>query len=390
MPVRYPRDAASELLDRLTVEHQKFFASWQGDEESLRSARADYERVRPLPRQQDLAELLDVAFLASIAQEEGRAVTFTLLYCDPLLAIESQWPMIRFASDLALTVEDIRKFSPATDPSTVDIGVFRQDGPLFLWGVAYLRRAVPGVPGVREYPPGLSITSRQPGVLVVREGMRDVLVFSRGHVTIPDERGGVVSSTLRQFLAKAFDSQRSFLDRYASAARIIDMACVALEGGQGATVLVVPSGMTPMGLDTPRYAVHDASRQILASALSDPDRIELVRSVARMAFVDGALVLEESGILLGAGTMIRTERTDDFELFIVSPASPANNHKRIRLTEFSGGSRHRSALVFCYLNPGALALVVSHDGVMSVITRPHEEQGVFVLTPFLRGERPLH
>lgn len=244
MPVRYPRDAASELLDRLTAKRQKFFASWQGDEESLRSARADYERVRPLPRQQDLAELLDVAFLASIAQEEGRAVTFTLLYCDPLLAIESQWPMIRFASDLALTVDEIRKLSPATDPSTVDIGVFRQDGPLFLWGVAYLRRAVPGFPGVRQYPPGLSITSRQPGVLVVREGMRDVLVFSGGHVTIPDEHGGVVSSTLRQLLAKAFDSPPSFPDRYASAAGIIDMACVALEGGQGATVLVVPSGMT--------------------------------------------------------------------------------------------------------------------------------------------------
>lgn len=302
IPARYPRDGASELLDRLTVKRQKLFASWQGDEESLRSMRADYERVRPLPRQQDLAELLlDVAFLASIAQEEGRAVTFTLLYCDPLLAIESQWPMIRFASDLALTVEEIRKLSPATDPSTVDIGVFRQDGPLFLWGVAYLRRAVPGVPGVREYPPGLSITSRQPGVLVVREGMRDVLVFSRGHVTIPDERGGVVSSTLRQLLAKAFDSPRSFPDRYASAARIIDMACVALEGGQGATVLVVPSGMTPKGHDTPRYAVHDASRQILASALSDPDRIELVRSVARMAFVDGALLLDESGICLEPG-----------------------------------------------------------------------------------------
>lgn len=163
------------------------------------------------------------------------------------------------------------------------------------------------------------------------------------------------------------------------------MACVALEGGQGATVLVVPSGMTPTGFDPPRYAVHDASRQILASALSDPNRIELVRSVARMAFVDGALLLDESGILHGAGTMIRTERTDNFEVIIVSPASPANNHKSIRLTEFSGGSRHRSALVFCYLNPGALALVVSHDGVMSVITRPYEEQGVFVLTPFLRG-----
>lgn len=349
----YPRDVASELLRRLMTKRQKFFASWQGDGDSLRTARAGYERVRPLPGERDLGELLDIAFFASIVQEEGRSVAFTLLYFDPNVALESQWPMIRFASDLPITVEHIRKLSPATDPSLVDIGVFSHDGRLFLWGLVYVRHAVPGS---RGFPPSLNITSRQPGVLLVREGSKDVLTFAHGHVSVPNERGGVASTALRQILARAFDSQRSFPERYASAVRIIDMACIALEGGVGATVLVVQSGTTVTGLDTPKYFVHASTRELLAAALRDPGRIQVVRSIARLALVDGALLLDESSLLLGAGTMIRTEQTEDFEVVILNPASPASAPIRIRLSEFNGGARHRSALVFCYLNPGTLAL----------------------------------
>jgi hypothetical protein len=83
--------------------------------------------------------------------------------------------------------------------------------------------------------------------------------------------------------------------------------------------------------------------------------------------------------------MIRTDQTPDFEVLVVNPAIPTNPPVRLRLSGFSGGARHRSSLVFCYLNPGSLALVVSHDGVMSVMTRPLEENSVVVLRPFLRG-----
>jgi hypothetical protein len=304
------------------------------------------------------------------------------LYCDPEVAIESKWPAIKFTAELPLSVEHIRKLSPATDSSDVDIAVFARDGELFLWGLVYISHSAPGT---RSYPPGLSVSSRQAGVVVVQESMENVLIFRNGAATFSDSGGDIDKWSLRQILAKAFDTQRTFPDRYATAARIIDMASVALENGSGATVLVVPQGMHTTGLDAPKYSVHDSTRELLAAALSDPELTDIVKSVARLAFVDGALVLDEHGALLGAGTMIRTEQTLDFDVLVFNPTAPNAPPLRRTLSSFSGGARHRSALVFCYLNPGTLSLVVSHDGVMSVMTRPIEQGGVAVFRPFLRG-----
>ena len=89
--------------------------------------------------------------------------------------------------------------------------------------------------------------------------------------------------------------------------------------------------------------------------------------------------------LIGAETMIRTEETPDFSVALVNPQSPTEPCKRVTLSSFSAGARHRSALVFCYLNPGAAALVVSHDGVMSLLTRPVMEDCVVALRPLRRG-----
>ena len=367
MPIAYPRDAAAQLLSLLLKRHQNIFASWQGSDAEIAPARVHYERIRPIPSEQVLADLLDIAFFASITQEEGKSVTFTLLYCDPEVAIESKWPAIKFSTELPLVVEHIRKLSPATDSSDVDIAVFDREGDLFLWGLVYIRNSAPGT---RSYPPGLSVSSRQAGVVVVQESMENVLIFRNGAITFPDSGGGIDKWSLRQLLAKAFDTQRTFPDRYATAARIIDMASVALENGSGATVLIVPKGMHTTGLDAPKYSVHDSTREVLAAALSDPELTDIVKSVARLAFVDGALVLDEHGALLGAGTMIRTEQTLDFKVSVFNPAAPNTPPLRLTLSSFSGGARHRSALVFCYLNPGTLSLVVSHDGVMSLMTRP--------------------
>jgi len=382
MSIAYPRDAASQLYSLLLKRHQQDFASWRGSDEVTASASAHYERIRPIPSERVLADLLDIAFFASITQEEGKSVSFTLLYCDPEVAIESKWPAIKFTAELPLAIEHIRKLSPATDSSDVDIAVFDRNGDLFLWGLVYIRHSAPGA---LCYPPGLSVSSRQAGVVVVQESMENVLIFRNGTVTFFDSGVDINKWSLRQILAKAFDTQRTFPDRYATAARIIDMASVALENGSGATVLVVPEGMNTTGLDAPKYSVHDSSRELLAAALSDQERTDIVKSVARLAFVDGALVLDEHGALLGAGTMIRTEQTLDFDVLIFNPAAPNAPPLRRTLSSFSGGARHRSALVFCYLNPGTLSLVVSHDGVMSVMTRPIEEDGVAVFRPFLRG-----
>ena len=56
--------------------------------------------------------------------------------------------------------------------------------------------------------------------------------------------------------------------------------------------------------------------------LADQERTDIVKSEARLSFVDRALVLDEHGALLGAGTMIRTEQTLDFDVLIFSMLLP--------------------------------------------------------------------
>lgn len=382
MTIAYPRDAATRLHTQLVNKRADLVASIDGTDADIESFRQHKTRVDPIPSLADCEMLLDTAFFASLTQEEGQSVSFSLLYCDPALAIESKWPVVRFVVDLEFAIEHIRKISPAADPKSIDIGVYRLDGELKIWGLLYVRRSEPSQ---RTFPLGLTFVSRQIGVVTVRNGMDDLLTFNHGQITFTDFRGGIDSTDLRQLIAKAFHGDRPFSDRYVSAAKIIDMACVALEGGVGATILVVPVGTKPRALDQPKYGVHESTRETLALAIADNEQILLVRSVARLAFIDGALIVDESGMLIGAGTMIRTEETADFTVTIVNPSMPSEPPKRIALSSFSGGARHRSALVFCHLNRGALALVVSHDGIMSLLASPTEEDGVVVFRPFRRG-----
>ncbi len=382
MELAYPREAAAPLHDRLTERVAAVFATMNGSSnEEIESARQFSNRIAPIPSVSDLEYLLDIAFFASLTQEEGRPVCFSLAYCDPTYTLDSKTPAVRFATELPLAVEHIRKLSPASNPETTDIAVFPSGNKLTIWGLVYARSLPPGTTSKLL---GLAVATRQVGVLIVRFNHEHVLTFANGQITFADTNAFNSESILR-FLMRAFQANRPSYAKYFSATTIIDMACVALEGGVGATVLVLPQGLTARALEPAKYGVHESARATLAAALADPGQFELARSVAHLASIDGALVVDEFGMLLGAGTMIRTEETPDFSVVIVNPQSPTEPPKHGALSSFSAGARHRSGLVFCYLNPGAVALVVSHDGVMSLLTRPVEEEKVLAVRPFRRG-----
>ena len=86
---------------------------------------------------------------------------------------------------------------------------------------------------------------------------------------------------------------------------------------------------------------------------------ELSHQVADLATVDGAVVLTNSGCLLGFGGMIwgdydqvtRVARALDIE----------GEHRQEELTE-NVGTRHRSVYYLCHQVPEALGIVISQDG----------------------------
>lgn len=379
----YPRDLAQEVLGRLEASRERHLNALQVSPEEKKTFAESHNRAEPFPTKDQLADLLDAAFFASLAVEEGAAVRFSLLYSNPLLAEESNWPALRLARALPLEIEAIRKLSPAARPDEVDIGVYPDNGRLHIWGLVYLRSESRGA---RSLPPGLTVTSLQPGSFTIRLTDRELATFTRGHVTYFDEDAGLDADGLRTVVSRAFSGRLTGLAGYKLAAVLLRMCGVALDNAHGATILLIPEGHATVGLQEPRYAVTQSSRRNLSDALADPNQSHVANALAHLSAIDGALVFDEGLGFRGAGAMIQDRQDhDDFPVKIINPSDTANSPVATTLLEFHGGARHRSALVFCYANPGALAMVISQDGIMSVLVRPTEENCVYAIRPIRRG-----
>lgn len=384
MAIDYPKDAAQRALDLLRHRTEQLRAKWQGVSASFDDFLQRRSSVAPIPTAAKFEQLLDTAFMASLTREEGRDVTFRLHYCDSRVALDSHWPLLLFDTPIPYTVEALRKLSPACAADAVDIGVFEFDSGLCLWGLTYIRR---NQPGQRARPGGLTIATHQPGVLHVRIGFDMLLTYSRGSTFVQDPDGGIDVTRFRSLLAQVFDALPDFPRRFAMAARILDMANEALACGHGATILVVPANMErPNSLGPPRYPISDRGQAPIQAAFLDVAGINATRGVAHLAFRDGALLMDETGLIRLAGSMIEFGRDDQaFDVVALAPSAPRTAERRVSCPEFGGGARHRSALVFCHKNPGALAFVVSHDGIMTILTRPVQEALVLAISPILLG-----
>lgn len=378
----YPHEIAERLRELLTRSRKIEFDAYEGPQQDLDALKKSVMEVAPIPSTESLRELLDAAFFASLSQEEGQPATFTLIYSNPEIAASSAWTCVRLKDPLPLSTEHIRKLSPAAPPSTVDIAVFEHDGRLKIWGLLYTRYSTPTS---RSFSSGLTVTAVQTGVLTVKFTDREILSYSRGDSVFFEVDQSLDAVRLQQLLARVFDDDRPFSEKFRMAAVLLRMASVPLNEGAGATLLVIPENHSLKALDTPRYEADTASRKILLEALSTPERAHVIAASARLLCIDGAVLFQEGVGLIGAGAMIRTQEVEDFPIRILAPHNYQQSQLDITLSKFNGGARHRSALIFCYMNPGALAIVVSQDGVMSLLVRPLMEKRVVAIRPIRRG-----
>jgi hypothetical protein len=99
-----------------------------------------------------------------------------------------------------------------------------------------------------------------------------------------------------------------------------------------------------------------------------------LRPIARLAAVDGAVVLTTDLDILGFGAMISVRSVPDVYLVGSSPERAV----RIRIEE-AGGSRHQAAVRFVGQNHESIALVISHDGHLSLTHWSSRQNRVLLL-----------
>lgn len=384
--VQYPNDDAilSHVCDRL--DHMK-------GEVSAR-----------LPSRDQVAEMLSVAFAASLESEEGRAVTFSLFYAPDNYPIN-----YRFRDPLPLSPGALVRLSAGLDPSKTNIAASGEFKNLRIAGLWHGGRWEIGL---------FSIRVVGAGVLVVKYAAKLILTYRRGQCVLYPGTFDSVNDAETLLTKPAPHYSRGSREAHAVACRS-RIAEEMLRIGHGGTLLVVPyhaewehhvlSHRYPPA--SPEERVQSAEeeaytmwmrrqaafqvlsrRRLKSCTLKDSTRSALaahllggyalrehlgaeLEAVARLTATDGMVLILPDLTLLGFGVFFKTADIKcAIELY-----DPYEREPQI-VTSFEqlGGARHQSAAVAAARLPGALAIVVSSDGTVTTMRRPDEGQPLAV------------
>jgi len=99
-------------------------------------------KKKPIPNRDDVKEILDQAFLASLKREEDRPISFTLTFLNKedvdaeTESIVYHQIIVTFDEELPFSVEAISKIASAFDPkiSALIVGKSKEDGKFSIWG----------------------------------------------------------------------------------------------------------------------------------------------------------------------------------------------------------------------------------------------------------------
>jgi hypothetical protein len=359
-----------------------------------RRVRNDTGDLSPPPDRAVVARLLEAAFWATLATDEGRATKFRIALVRREAPM-STWPVLWFDAAERVSVRGIRKLAQAHDP---------RHGVLVATGATGDDVALVGLlhdPRRTSYPAALMVEGRGPGQLHVYWQAERILEVAEG---------GAVSPTEFPFdSARAADAIARSLSwvRGPGGARevllfgyfVITVAFAIEKLGQGGAIWLMPREhpqtdavrrqgravqANPSFWDPHRAVLEDrifrmrvgvdepGDRVVVDQALQDHRRLSsegLVQAIARLSGVDGAILMRAPPELLAFGVIAHDLR---IPARIVRLGHHDSRHVEDVGPGAFGGSRHGSAMGFVNTYGGA-AIVTSHDGGVTLFQR--DERG---------------
>jgi len=392
--VRYPRELAHHLLPAMTG-HRLHEAPGA----PVPDGNIDDEST-PLPSEEALARILDVAYVTSQCNEEGRQCAFTVAYLSPARAAALRHGTFSFVSPVPFEPTHLRKLAPATDPALTCVAVWPAGGTLGIWGL--IHQGDRGASIDQDLRPTfLHVRVLRPGAFTVHHRGATVALFVTDHWHIFESRLDLVGM-LRGPLT---DGRR--------AREFVRLASRMLSFGHGGTILIVDREHSASGLLPHRAFTHPGSpAHLLKDAFEADERFtrkeergqegeseahflrrrrdagqahaDALDFVARLTAVDGALVMQDDLGVVGFGATIQMGAAEDPLIVLEDPRLPGTE-REVPVSAI-GGNRHRSEVLFCKQQAGlALALVASQDGDLSLVGRKDDGRA-HVIRPFELGE----
>jgi len=380
----------------------------------------------PLPPPACLRVVLETAFFASFAREEGRDLRFVLC-CAPTTVIpregEGAVPVVEFDSPRPLTPESLRSLAPAVNPTSAALLVRVPEATsdsteCQIAGVlnvgSHLARARSGRAFYnRPAPHALIIDVRDAGEMHIYRGGIKLATLKSGRLQDQLAYSGLEFLPISDILARGTDALRPRIQRPSTEAsrESADFEWTALlntilcivngvkEHGHGGTVLLIAPGAADtlpvrmkFHIDDQNAVVTDCfvdfvnARHRLTSARStyaatgdgregvshlknatfvaEEDLADAADLAARLSAVDGALVLRADLAVEGFGAEIVLDAAQSIDAYEVT-GHPLRNGNWPRVDSESFGMRHRSAVRCIAAADQAAAFVVSQDGIVT-------------------------
>lgn len=342
-----------------------------------------------LPDLRELRSLVELAFFASLNEEEGQKIAFTIAWMSHASADRA---VFEIARPVRATPKNVAKLAPATSREATALAVRRAGDDLVVWALLQQNEA-------QEQP--LTIRALAPGVLRVELAGVPRALYTRGETLLLGGAHEVKSPARR--LTAAFASWSREADAKtrvdARAAIVTRIAARALEHGHGGMVLIVPAEARepegvrmhyPVGAGSDvlaqRYAelvlglpAEERLARIAASRARTVDGHVLVRDeaqlraadavefVARLTAIDNALLLDTDLRVRGFGVQVIEA---DAPQQIFEHVSPYSDDVHIDDLATFKGTRHPAGVIFCLRQPGeAAAIIASQDGRLSLAVK---------------------
>ena len=325
------------------------------------------EQWLPLPDDAELVALVDVAFFASMHEEEARRAPFNVAW-QP--AAHDCAAVVELTRPVLATPKTLVKLAPATRLDATSIAVRRQEGELVAWALLE-RNAAAGQP--------LTIRVLAPGVLRVDYDGAPRALFARGESFFlggDDEVASPTRALSRAFKAWGGTDMPPELPNL-RAAIVIEIATRALEHGKGGMILVIPAEVAePVGVRV-HYPIGEGS-DILARCYAEVTSVamrqgdterprgfgEAIELVARLTAVDNAVLLDTDLRLRGFGVQVLEGDAPDMTF---EHADPYSEDVHIDDLSTFKGTRHPAGVIFCMRQEReAAAIIASQDGRLSL------------------------
>jgi len=329
------------------------------------------------PNKVVIEEIINAAFWASLRKEEGNSPKISIAFLAPEQADQ---PLL-FGAKLPLSVAVLTKLAPGVERAGIHLGVWEENGVLYVWGTTLK---------IPNYCFVLDVS--EPGLIVIKhrrlQGFgkyTNVAVLKGDEVKFVDKQCGTLNECPAIVTALLdIDAPCSFND---GVNVLIQLAVSMRAHHHGGLLLVVP----PQSSDWRRSLVHPLNYPVFPTfgALAGLLKRDVnehadifwqtalrseVENIAGLTAIDGATVISRDHHLhtFGAKIIRPNDATTVEKVLFLEPI--VDGEAKMKFIGQIGGTRHFAAAQFVNDQHDALAMVASQDGHFTVFSWSATEQ----------------